>query len=53
MIPADELATAFIALAEGLSLEALLDPESVGEGLLGEIFSLVYDGMVARAEKVG
>jgi len=51
--PADALATAFIALAEGLSLEALIDPDSVEEGLLGEVFSLVYDGMAARAEKTG
>jgi AcrR family transcriptional regulator len=49
VVPADDLATAFIAFAEGLSREALLDPESVEEGLLGEIFSLVYDGMAARA----
>jgi AcrR family transcriptional regulator len=48
-IPADALATAFIALAEGLSLEALLDADAVPEGLLGEIFSLVYDGMVERS----
>jgi AcrR family transcriptional regulator len=53
VIPADDLATAFIALAEGLSLEALLDPGSVDEGLLGEILSLVYDGMAARAQKAG
>lgn len=52
-IPADALATAFIALAEGLSREALLDPDSVEKGLFGEILSLVYDGMVARAEKAG
>lgn len=52
-IPADALATAFIAMAEGLSREALLDPDSVDEGLFGEILSLVYDGMVARAEKAG
>jgi AcrR family transcriptional regulator len=52
-IPADALATAFIAMAEGLSREALLDPDSVDEGLFGEILSLVYDGMVGRAEKAG
>jgi AcrR family transcriptional regulator len=52
-IPADALATAFIALAEGLSREALLDPDSVEESLLGEIFSLVYDGMAARGEDAG
>ena len=48
-IPAEALAGAFIALAEGLSSEALLDPDSVEEGLFGEILSLVYDGMAARA----
>ena len=52
-IPADALATAFMALAEGLSFEALIDSDAVEEGLLGEIFSLVYDGMAARAEKKG
>jgi len=45
----EALAGAFIALAEGLSSEALLDPDSVEEGLFGEILSLVYDGMAARA----
>jgi AcrR family transcriptional regulator len=47
-MPAEALATAFIALAEGLSLEALIEPDSVSEDLLGNIFSLVYDGMAAR-----
>jgi AcrR family transcriptional regulator len=50
-IPPQALATAFIALAEGLSGEALVDPDSVEEGLFGEILSLVYDGLAARAEK--
>jgi AcrR family transcriptional regulator len=48
-IEARDLATAFIALAEGLSLEALVDPDGVPEGLYGEILSLVYDGLAARA----
>jgi AcrR family transcriptional regulator len=48
-VPAIDLATAFIALAEGLGLEAIVDPDSVGAGLFGEILSLVYDGLEARA----
>jgi AcrR family transcriptional regulator len=50
-IPAQALATAFIALAEGLSAEALIDPDSIEEGLFGAILSLVYDGLAARAGK--
>jgi hypothetical protein len=49
--PARDLATAFLALAEGLGLEALVDPDSVGPGLFGEILSLVYDGLEARTKK--
>jgi AcrR family transcriptional regulator len=52
-LPADAVATAFMALAEGLSFEALIDPDSADEDLLGEVFSLVYDGMAARASKKG
>jgi AcrR family transcriptional regulator len=48
-IPATELAMAFMALADGLSREALVDPDSVEERLYGEILSLVYDGIAARA----
>lgn len=48
-IPAEDLAEAFIALAVGLSMDALVDPASVSSGLFGEIASLVYDGMVHRS----
>jgi AcrR family transcriptional regulator len=48
-LPARDLATAFMALAEGLACEALVDPESVDERLFGEILTLVYDGLEARA----
>ena len=48
-IPAEDLAEAFIALALGLSMEALVDPASVSSGLFGEIASLISDGMVHRA----
>jgi AcrR family transcriptional regulator len=52
-IPADALATAFIALAEGLSLEALIEPDSVSAGLLGDVLALVYDGLVLRSQRSG
>jgi AcrR family transcriptional regulator len=47
-VPAEHLATAFIALGMGLALEALVDPDAVPEGLFGEILSLAYDGNAAR-----
>jgi AcrR family transcriptional regulator len=50
-IEAESLATAFIALAEGLSMQALIDPDARDPGLYGEILSLVYDGMVARSKR--
>lgn len=45
----DRLATAFLALGEGMARTRLVDPESVPADLYGEILSLVYDGLVARA----
>jgi AcrR family transcriptional regulator len=48
-VPPEHLATAFIALAFGLALELLVDPEAVPEGLFGEILSLAYDGNAARS----
>lgn len=48
-VPAQSLATAFIALAEGLASESLVDSDAVSPGLYGEILSLVYDGLEARA----
>lgn len=48
-IPAEDLAETFIALALGLSMDALVDRGSVSPDLFGEIASLIYDGMVHRA----
>ena len=48
-IPAERLATAFVALAQGLALEAAVDPDAVDASLYGEILSLVYEGLAARA----
>jgi AcrR family transcriptional regulator len=49
-VDAQELATAVIALADGLSVERLTEPEVVSEGLFGEILSLILDGLAARAK---
>jgi AcrR family transcriptional regulator len=50
LVPAEALATAFIALAEGLSREALIDPDAVPEGLFAELLALVYDGLAYRSQ---
>jgi hypothetical protein len=47
------VATAYLALANGLALERLIDPGAVPDHLLGEIAALVYTGLVARAEQEG
>ena len=47
-IPADRLAIAFVALAQGLALEAAVDPDAVDSSLYGDVLSLVYDGIAAR-----
>jgi AcrR family transcriptional regulator len=50
-IPSDRLAEAFIALAHGLALESIIDPDAVDDALFGELIALVYDGLVARASE--
>lgn len=48
-IPAERLATAFVALAQGLALEAAVDPDAVDAALYGDVLSLVYDGIASRS----
>jgi AcrR family transcriptional regulator len=48
--PAEALATGIIGLASGLAQERIADPEAVPEELLGELLSLLYDGLVHRAQ---
>jgi len=50
-LPAEQIATAAIALADGLSIEQITDPDSVSPDLLGQILSLIEDGMAARAKE--
>jgi AcrR family transcriptional regulator len=47
--PAEQLATAILALANGLAMNALAEPDAVSDQLLGEILDLLYDGLAARA----
>jgi AcrR family transcriptional regulator len=49
--PAQRLATGIIALATGLAQERIADAEAVPDDLLGELLSLLYDGLVHRAER--
>jgi AcrR family transcriptional regulator len=49
-VPSERLATAIIALTTGLAQERIADPEAAPEELLGEMLSLIYDGLVKRAE---
>jgi len=44
-----ELATAVLALATGLGMDRLIDPDAVPETLFGEILQLIYDGLVLRS----
>ena len=48
-LPTEEVATAYIALANGLAMESLADPDAVPSHLYGEMVSLVYEGLLARA----
>ena len=52
LVPAESLATAFIALAFGLAQELVVDPDGIPDGLFGEILSLCYDGNAARAGRL-
>jgi AcrR family transcriptional regulator len=44
-----ELATAVHALANGLGLDRIIDPDAVPDSLFGDILQLIYDGLVLRS----
>jgi AcrR family transcriptional regulator len=48
-VPAQDLATAIIAMATGLAQNRLADPTAVPDELFGEMLSLLYDGLAHRA----
>jgi BetI-type transcriptional repressor, C-terminal len=47
----EQMAGAFIALAEGLAREKFIDPKALPDELLGDTFALIYAGLVARTER--
>jgi len=47
--PAEEVATAYLALMRGLARERMLDPQAVPSHILGEMAGLIYIGLLARA----
>jgi AcrR family transcriptional regulator len=48
--PAEEIATAFLALIRGLARERLVDPTGVPSHILGNVTGLIYIGLLARAQ---
>ena len=48
--PAEEIATAYLALIRGLARERLFDPEGVPGHILGDVGGLIYIGLLARAQ---
>ena len=48
--PAEEIATAYLALIRGLARERLLDPSGVPSHILGNVTGLIYIGLLARAQ---
>jgi hypothetical protein len=50
-MPTEDIATAYLNLGSALAVERLIDAGSVPDSLLGETVALVYQGLVARAER--
>ena len=50
-MPAEDFATALIALVDGLSIQQLTEPDAVPEELFGQIAALIEDGMTLRAKE--
>jgi AcrR family transcriptional regulator len=49
--PAEDIATAYLALANGLAAASLIDTAAVPDHLFGEIVALVYQGLLARTQR--
>ena len=48
-MPADQLAQAILALAEGISMERLVDPKGVPDDLLLNTLDTIYEGIRSGA----
>ncbi len=44
-VPATQLATALVCLADGLALERMKSPSDVPDELFGTLLSLIYNGL--------
>jgi AcrR family transcriptional regulator len=49
VLPADEIAAMAFAMANGMALERLLEPEAVPDRLFGEMMATFFTGLRARA----
>jgi hypothetical protein len=47
---AEDLASAFIALGQGLAIQKLMDGGAIPDSLLGDTFALIYAGHLARSQ---
>jgi hypothetical protein len=45
------MATAILALADGLAMDRVAEPSAVPPELFGELLQLWYDGLARRAEQ--
>lgn len=52
-VDAGRLATVLLALANGLAMDRLVEGDDVPDDLFGEALSLLYDGLVHRAQAAG
>ena len=50
-VPARAMATAILALADGLAMDRVAEPEAVSAELFGQMLQLWYDGLARRAER--
>ena len=49
VLPADEIAAMAFAMANGMALERLLEPDAVPDRLFGEMMATIFTGLRARA----
>jgi AcrR family transcriptional regulator len=52
-VDAQKLATALIAMADGLAMDWVAEPGTISPSLFGEMLDLLYDGLVLRAQRPG
>jgi AcrR family transcriptional regulator len=52
-MPAQDVARIVIGILNGLTVDELVEPGSVGPQLLGDALALIYAGLVAQANRLG